>query len=271
MSLFLFNESKKYTDQKLGQIKRIEVLEEDPTNPQEGVLYFVAKGGGIPVKDYFFRFDAHSLDLADNDKVSSWEDLSEHGNHLRQSNETFQPTYLAAGLNGKPTVQFSETWLYREPFVLDNASAGTAFIVSQVDDGSSSSVVFTIAEREVTSHAFCIRISGSAGQIGLIVNAWSGGQYMASTSISSDATVLTGVYDGEDLSLYNNGVFADEKASATGGDLVTHDALRLGRSARNAGPEYFHGRISELIYFSRVLTTQEIADMNNYLMEKWGI
>lgn len=246
-------------------IPKIEVVDEDPTNPQEGVLYFVAKGGGIPVKDYLFRFDAHSLDLADNASVPLWQDLSGNGNDLSQANAAEQPTYLAAGLNGKPTVQFNNSSLSKSSFTLPNDDGATFFIVLQ-NEGSSSSVVLSIGNEGSSSSAISFRSSGSLQRFGTYLNT---ADAVANAAQSTDlsGTLYSSSYNSAVITMYQDGVFVTDTAYTD--PIGAHNLLRLGKDPNGGRP--FTGRISELIFYSRALSESEISSMNSYLMDKWGI
>lgn len=264
MSLFLYNQSLKYTDRKLGGIKKIEYVEGDPLDPEEGVLYVVAESTGIPVKDYFFRFDASALELNDNDKVSVWQDLSGNGFDLTQTDADRQPTFLATGLNGMPTVQFADSLLVNESFQLDNNTEFTVFMVTEVDDNTNSSTFFTIVERAALSYAVIMRFSGNDQDVIFDIN---GSRSAYAPLITTNPVLYTATYDPSVMRIYTNGSFIRQNGHS--GALVTHDTLTLGGRPAVSRIPYF-GRISELIYFTRVLNAVEQNAMNTYLMDKWG-
>lgn len=272
MSIFDRELMKQYTDSKFGQIDRIEVMADgDPVNPQERVLYFVPKGGGggMPVTDYLFRFDAMQLDLSDGANVSLWPDLSGNGNDLSQANEADQPVFLSVGLNGKPTVQFSNTFLDNSPFSLNNVNGATAFLVAEIDDTSSSSVVFTINDAGST-HSFVMRISGSNQYFGAYINTWSSSSNgTMSSPIASGPVLYSATYDEAAIKLYEDGSLRDETAYTE--PIGPHNLLRLGKSGRSSQPQPYYGKISELIYFSRALSTTELNAMHTYIRSKWGV
>lgn len=264
MSIFDRLLMQQYTDSKFGGIDRIEVLDDgDPVNPQERVLYLVAKGGGIPVKDYFFRFDAMQLDLTDGANVSLWPDLSGNGNDLSQANEAEQPTYLAAGLNGKPTVQFDGNSISKSAFSLPNDDGATFFIVLQ-NEGSSSSVVLSIGNEGNTASAISFRSSGSLQTFGTYLNT---ADSVANAARSTDLNgmLYSSSYNSAVITMYQDGAFVTDTAYTD--PIGAHNLLRLGKDPNGGRP--FTGRISELIYFARALSETEISDMNIYLMDKW--
>lgn len=260
--------SKKYTDRKLGQIDRIEVLDADPVNPQERVLYFVPKngGGGIPVTDYYFRFDAMQLDLTDGANVSLWPDLSGNGNDLSQANAAEQPIFLAAGLNGNPTVQFNNQSLSKSSFSLLDDAGATFFIVMQIDNTTSSSVVFTIGNEGSSTNAIGFRSSGSLQKLGTYLNTADG---VANAALTTDlnGTLYSSSYNSAVITMYQDGAFVTDTAYTD--PIGAHNLLRLGKDPNGGRP--FTGRISEFILYSRALSESEISSMNSYLMDKWGI
>lgn len=262
--------AKKYADSKLGNFSRIEVLEEDPVNPEEEVLYAIVKPG-IVIDDYWFRFDAMELDLSDNDSVSIWPDMSDNGFDVTQSDSAKQPTYLATGYNGRPTVQFSSDELENVNFSLDRGTGGTIFLVGKLDNTSSSQSFMCfgfVSAGPQESRAINIKYSGSEQGIKTQLNSL---EASGTSTIDSSEFIHSTNYNGSISKTYKNGVYVTEvEYDLDIGYAVPPENLILGRSLQTNRLEPVNGRISELIYFSRSLTDAEMDAMHTHLLEKWG-
>lgn len=250
-------------------LPEIEVVEGDPIEPEEGKIYFVIEREGIPVPNYYFRFDASALDLNDGDRIAIWPDLSGNGNDLTQDVASDQPIFLSTGLNGKPTVQFNNSHLINDSFSLDNVGGATTFIVMQTDDNTVSSSIMTIRDFDEGIDQFEIRFSGNDQDVILTING-SRGAY--APLIADSAVLYTATYNSSMSRIYSNGTHVRDSTSVTG-DIGAHNMLALGGRPRpgNTPSIPYYGRISELIYYSRELSALEIDAVNNYLMDKWGL
>ena len=244
----------------------VHVSETKPANLQEGEVWFeiVLPEGALPITDYFFRFDASSLALADNAKVAQWNDLSGNANHLIQTTEAKQPTYLATGFNGKPTVQFSSSHMDKTSFSLDRRDKNTVFVVLQATAPTTSSSLFGFIKDSNAPIYFGMRISGSVQKL----MSQPGGTDGAGVALDSSLFLFTHSWDAINTKAYKNGALAATVAYAPAIDTL-HNRLLLGNNAALTAP--FAGKISEIVYFSRALTVEERVSVESYLITKWGI
>lgn len=248
-------------------VPEFEILEADPVNPEPNKIYLILEKQRMPASDYFFRFDAMELGLANNDKVSLWDDLSGNDNNVQQSTAADQPTYLSTGLNGKPTVEFSNSLLMMSDFELDNTDSFTIFMFAQVDVMESSGII-SIMDLSQQDYRLYLSTSGSSEAIRFSVNGVTG----PNTSIATSVPVLYGfTYDSSTsmARIYENGSLSAESTVA-GGAIDTHNTLAIGRRPATTSLP-LHGKISEIIYFSRLLDNDEMHAMSEHLKDKWGI
>jgi hypothetical protein len=85
--------------------------------------------------------------------------------------------------------------------------------------------------------------------------------------IGQDFTTTRAVHDNNTDSLYVNGLLVQSrpgKLSVLGG--VTAE----GMIGAGIGDTFFHGEISEILVYDRVLSAEEAALVENYLGQKYG-
>lgn len=262
--------SKLITKEELGNQMFIRgiVSETEPINPTEGTIWFQIINDNelsIPT-DYLFRFDASELDIADNSKVSQWNDLSANGNNLVQATDSLRPIFSLTGLNEKPTVQFDNSELSDTSFTLPNIEASSLFIVCQAESITSASIM-TIGVLGTVDMIFGVRMSGSGKTAGIRIN---GTQTAATVPVDINPFLGTYTWDKQNYVIaYKNG--NEVSAHSYANDIMPHDCLRLGDSLTTSAPEPFFGKISEVIYFDRILADEERILVENYLIQKWGL
>lgn len=248
----------------------IYVSDTAPLNPQDGDIWFkiIAQNNLPPFTDYLFRFDASELNLEDNQKVSRWSDLSINANDIIQNNVDYQPVFLKNGLNNKPTVQFNTSFLEKELFTLDNTKENTVFIVYQFEDISQSSTLIAVGTPDSSNKAYGLRFSNTAGGLTPIIN--SVNFPLAKIRNTSTSVILASFdFDGLMTRAYENSTNYDSKEYV--GDIGIHNILRVGKNSYNSSSssEWFKGKISEIIYFSKLLSDEDRVLMESFLMNKW--
>lgn len=258
------SENKVWSSAKVAQIMpKIVVSEAEPINPTEGLIWFKVEypKPEIPVKDFILRFDASELDLINNDKVSIWQDLSVNESTLTQAVSGSQPIFLARGFNDKPTVQFNNSYMSNPSFTLDNIDRATIFFVGQIEDTSASVAPFSFGS---STKNFATRFS-SSGTFGMRIN----NSTMANVPISTETFLFAGIWDGTTTRVYKNGVLGASNVNYSGTLAQSNPELVVGKTLIEG--TLFKGKISEIVYFSRDLNETEVAQVNLYLLEKWGL
>jgi hypothetical protein len=159
-------------------------------------------------------------------------------------------------------------FLEKTSFTLGSTAAATCFIVMKFDSLTGSQIVLGIGsegESYTASRRFVIRKSSDNSAYCGINDAGKATIPVADTSVC----LISSVYNKTVNRIFNNGEEVDSEAYST--SIGAHDALRIGKALYTLDPNYFLGRISEIVYFSRVLSDDEISLVNAYLMEKWGL
>lgn len=196
-----------------------------------------------------FHLDATSLVLSDGEDVSTWNDLSDNKNHALVQDSSVSPQYIANGLNGKPTVRFfgghsgfittNEVTNVRTVFFV------TKFIGTDYSDygfilGSSSHSHWHGQQNDNVLHWYAIseNVKNGSGRVnGVDLTSL---QYLKKPSEFSILTITT--------------------AGAETFNTISNDRS-IGRS--------WNGDHAEILVYNRVLTTQEIQDVEYYLDSKW--
>ena len=173
---------------------------------------------------------AHGADGA----VSVWKDRSGNGRDAAQSRAEWRPRYLAAALNGHPTLRF------------DDAKRTRLELPDLADHPIDATVIAVISNPEV-------------GQPN-----------------NQHQRVFT-ASDGKDLD-YLCGIACNIPGPETGGPRqLSYEGrnrwakcVRVGCFSPN-DQTYFHGDISEILVYNRILTGAEKTKLAAYLMSKWEL
>ncbi len=197
--------------------------------------------------------DASTISL-NGSTVSQWSDKSGGGNNVTQGTASNQPTYQATGLNGKPTLVFDGnlTSLYLSAFSKPFTSQPiTVFCVVQ------------FGATLVTSQ----NVFDSATRFIFGVDAT-----YAGTSLSYTASTVNTPH--QHSLIYNNTSSINRRdgiqvASGTVGANAPSD-MRIGGRFDGVNHNYnLNGKLSELIFYDRLLPTSEIEQVESYLDRKW--
>lgn len=202
-------------------------------------------------------------------KVTRWNDLSGQGNHVEQATDARRPTYVAAGLNGKPVLSFSSSFLQGPSDVSLSPVEISVFAVAKRNASSGSQVVvqkFTLDTDNIgKSLGYSLRATSNTNR-----TFYANGQSTLTTLAEGDNfNLLTGMYDksADKRALFVDGV---EMASATYAvDLkVSNNPLYIG----GQGTSYaFKGEISEILIYSRPLDATERSRVEQYLSTKYAL
>jgi len=195
--------------------------------------------------------DATSLNLTNGNKVETWNDLSGLSNNAIQSNFDKRPNFTTNVLNGKPVVR---SW-----------SSNGFLEFSRMTDIRTVFIVFCTLNPTVTGHIF--------------------GDYTAYDWHNgyNDKTKLFGIYTNSKITggngwVNNAPVTVSSILNPTGGVFKLVSIRTTGNvvantisNDRNIGGRCWVGDYAEILVYNRALTNEEIGDMNNYLMSKWGL
>lgn len=223
-------------------------------------------GGSDPssISDLHAWYDADALTgLSDTDPVAQWDDESINGHHLTQDTGSAQPTYRTNRLNGLPGVAFDGgDGVFTPPSDAFSAVSGaTVFVVAQHSSGSLGSAQSAFAGRTsggLNTHS--VAGSGSSGNWSL----WAGSTLDSGVDVSASAHRITAVVDGASSSI-------DIDGTSQPGNAGTRSSTRWFIGLSGGFNQNWSGEVFEVIVYTRVLNSTEIADVESYLTTKWGL
>jgi hypothetical protein len=218
------------------------------------------------------RYDAQdltSISLSGSD-VTQWNDLSGNNRHATQGTSTFRPKSGTRTLNGKNVIDFDGT---NDQLINDGVVASftgedkpfTVFYVIDRDSAANTAWSFTRAGSGIPyiwQYADSMDIRDDSNSTSL---------FIVPGSSSSGGKAVTHRSTGTSFNAYLNGTEVTSATSYNRGN-ITLDRSRIG--VYNAGgTTAFHldGAIGELIYYNRQLTTDEVSQVNAYLLSRWGL
>ena len=182
--------------------------------------------------------------------VSNWTDQSTANNHLTQSVASPQPTFVASGLDGRPTVRFDGALDFLA-FTAPVTTIRTVFWV--VNETLAAPNAYRFLLGHATGYDFH---GGSAHQI------WSS---------SSNASVRNGTTRMNGVAV--DGLSTNRPTAPSVLSLVTTGAVAADNFSRDRGnaSRSWNGDLAELVIYDRALTDAERAQVEQYLAAKHGI
>lgn len=201
--------------------------------------------------------------------VSQWDDQSPNNIHFTQGTAINQPAYYATGgKNSTATLRFnglSAQKLVASSSVLSGLTAYTMFVSAKhtADGFSVSSTNDGIGDQAYSS-----------GRYGRFYSSGYGYAYFAQ-GLSAEKYMRT-IYDGslvgntERFKVYENGV---QKTLTIPGFTVPASlpaSTNIYIGDLYAGGYYMYGDVQEVIVYSRVLTADEITQVENYLIQRYA-
>ena len=205
--------------------------------------------------------------LADGDLVETWVDSSPNSRTVNQTTEALRPIYKTNAINGLPVVRFDGTrWM------TSNLPNGTGFYPSvtifllfrTAVDGTNMDIIgsnsgYSLFVRKADTNKM---YAGKVNHVGLL---------------SSNGTVMAGQVKCVTLNLKSDatrlGIFKIDRvldnSVVTGNYPAGSGNLQVGTEA--SGNYLLTGDIGEIIIYTTILTTDEMLNVETYLMNKWGI
>ena len=209
--------------------------------------------------------------IMDEDPINQWNDKSGNQHNLNFSGGNNKPSFESSDLqNTHEYVQFADGDLMSiNPITaLSGATAFTVFVIARTSDISTNDPqILTSTENDE------LRIQiASNGAVSFQAATGNVSTTATSTVAQDDWYVFTLVYNGT-----NNIV-----GRVNDGSTVVAGGAAAGPSALNAGSTYlyvggnssggtFIGDVGEVIMFKRALNSTEYANIENYLINKWGL
>lgn len=210
--------------------------------------------------DLYGWFDATEETYSNNDLVPSWTDRSGNGRHALQATSGSQPTFLTAGLNGFPCIDFAGLKFLDLDAASESLRPVTVLAVVEWDGAGDTVLLAGTTSSGATSidWHFAKQRLLREGEI-LIGEA-------LSSLLANTAHVLDVRWDGD------GHVFGFDGADDGSGAAGNAPYARVPRIGKRSGTlsTGLDAKVGELIIYNRRLFAAEITEVRAYLANKWG-
>ena len=206
---------------------------------------------------------------ADGAAVSVWPDTSWNGKNF-VSTYGSPPTYVAAGVNGKPIVRFLADAFHVldcNPFLLNQPD--TIIVVAKKPNAATSGVLVDNALADNT-HRHFLNIAPNTGFFG-------GSAYINPVDFSSPIViqdtinhqgafhVFVGIFNGASSSLLVDGTLT------ASGDIGSASLNSIRMQCDRTGSELSEIDMAEILVYDTALSTTDRQNVENYLKAKYGL
>jgi len=224
---------------------------------------------------WFDAADASTI-IESGGAVSQWNDKSGNGRDVSQASSTQRPILAAAGLNGKPTLDFdgSNDYLFNTSVGASGLSNSTIISVfKQVTVGSTEDHQINIGQTGTTG-----KVRGFYRNINGTVLAFGGWARTAFSSFSLDIggshhifgfanTALSG---SNNLQMFKDG--SVETLTTNSALSTTLDGFSVGAlQGASVGNYYSNISVAEIIVLYEAVSTVNRQKIEGYLAHKWGL
>ena len=218
--------------------------------------------------------------------VSEWRDLSGNGRHANQDTGLNQPAYSANGWTNRPSVDFtrgSSHFLEFTPFAL---TTQTAFFVIEpteaVGSNESQTILNNITSAAGTFNRWAfVNVPGYKTYSAALGAAVSGNVASVGADIFAQAKMLIShTYNNSGSTTVGNHGIRKDRAAATvesSSPFFGSSGLASGRIAcRSPGTsgtndEFISARYAMILLYNRVLSTAEIAAVENWAVSEYPL
>ncbi len=219
--------------------------------------------------------------VSEGQAIASWNDnkisLNSDKINVTQSNSTFQPIYVENGIGGLPSLRFDgaddRLFIANAPIkkgddtytmvAVWQATDSSVPIVGRAvisEDNKKSSEAAILFIRNSSTIAFGGRNNAFDVNIGSITN-----QNITQMIINNNQADNVSIYHNS-----NNATKGTNNIGLANKDLLNICGVNFYVGATHGG-QYFKGLISEVMIFDRDLKASEVAKINSYLSQKYGI
>jgi hypothetical protein len=254
-----------------------------PASAQMQMLFGRNVGAGITspldVDSIFYWFDAGQGVTTNNSKVTQWNDLSGNGHNVTQADTSKAPSFEATGgPNSRPTLVFDGTndCLISDAHLWESDDI-TIFVIHKflrTTDGAETVISHTLS---TTNQRQWQMLGGGTGNARYTFQTSNSGGLPASDIYNKTKTttweVFAWVSNASTSQLYVNNA---SQTKFSGGPTTIFDVAtnKTGIGCSNASGTpiaFINAEISEIIIYSRALTTAERQAIENYLNKKYNL
>lgn len=210
--------------------------------------------------------------------VKSWIDKQGNGRNADQATSNRQPTWQASQQNGLGTLKFdgSNDTLTLNPIAWALSLPGqTTYVVAKL-----AAIADQMHVCATNTGGFTFNISGTSWAIETGGAIAVSGQTANTTNYCYMGQIFDGTQTNANITLQNNarvkfrynGVQQSLTFSTNANTTTSGSANTLNVASDDAGnANFLNGYIGELMIWTRTLTATEIAQVEAYLKNKWGI
>jgi hypothetical protein len=211
------------------------------------------------IENLVLWLDASSLELNDNDLVSSWTDLSDNNYHATQSEDGNKPTYKTNILNEKPTIRFNgEQYLQTTEFNNSLEQPNTAFVVFSAEPNTG----YILFDGITDGNRFAF---GSSSSETNTISIFAGTSLVSGESLPQDWAIWTGIYNTTDSKIIKNGLLKNT------GNIGSQNLTGLTIGSRFNLIRFLIGDISEILLYNSALSDSNRLLVENYLSQKYAL
>lgn len=260
--------------------------------PADSLSYITSP---LAIDSLYYWFDASqgvtdSLGgaIANNEGVGTWNDLSGNGRHVTQTTNTDRPVYKTGAVSGYPGIQFdgSDDFLASAAHFWGSDDMTIILVIKFVDAGRdvNENVIgkYENAAPEADHRQWILSGANDAGENRVRIGGSNDGTaaqfWQKSYPVKSTAWKLhVYVDDNSSFSWYEDGASITIDASTSNGTktaIANFNTVKLGIGAGTVTVTpsgFFQGTISEILVWSKVLSTNERTAMQTYLNRKYDL
>ena len=226
------------------------------------------------------------FEVQDQDLIQNWYSINPHITDTIVANQATigsQPTYVASGINGLPSISFNGTSNHLaipDSNTISPESGITLFAVVQFSTLTPVNGAIGIVSKDISAGignpAYALYANSATDvRFGITTPA----NITPNISMSGSGSTLQidtpyvfcGSFDANKGLQIQFNLSGSAYTNSTQGTIFNSTApLRIGQQ-KNGSNRWFTGYISEIIIFNRRLKNSEINDINKYLTQKYGI
>jgi hypothetical protein len=218
--------------------------------------------------------DASTITL-NGSNVSQWNDKSGNNNHASQAAAVSQPEYAAVGFNNKPSIRFNQDFLQNNVATFSLINRSVFLVVDETTNANNAGILAVGLTPGQTDwrglDRFVIETSAITNEIFSVANI---GDYSLPIVGQSAQGIYGEIKSAGIGSLYKNGELRITDAAFTEFNTTSSAGYLLGArwlsGIVNSTTNGFIGDISEIIYTSSTLSTEDRQRVEGYLAWKWS-
>lgn len=217
------------------------------------------------VPGYFGHYQADTLTEADGAALATWPDATPAARNLTQATAANRPVVRANALNGKKVVEFTPQQFLDSATFTANAQPNTVFIVAK-PDVLPSVLAKSLIAYDGTGASSSSRWAIYAEQATNEWRAYSGSVLDSNVVITAGQWYIIGVvFEGT-----TSDIRVNSTASASG-NVGTHSPVDIRVGAHHDELLGWDGMIAEVLVYDQRVSSGNIASIEKYLRDKWGL